>query len=381
MYTNPEELFGGTEKLLALVELIYRAVDDASLWPVVLDQVAETIRGRESLLFTSFPDPETPDVSCLARMDQAAILPYIDYYHSLNVLAERCDRMFPDGTARYANRVISDVEFERTEFCNDYFHPNGMHYSMGIKIPLNGLDPAYVAFMRPKTKGPFEEREGTTLETLMPHLRRALTLHLQFSRLRLNAEGLESGLDAFGHAVFGLNAEGKVVLSTRQAERIAAAGCGLRLVNGFLTASYPEENNLLQLRLREAVASGSRVGLASGGSVLLSRRSGEPLRVTVSPLQCGLPDKYGQLAALVFVSAPDTAPLSRSATLHALYGLTPAEARIADLLARGSEVAEIAARSGITLETARFHVKRVLNKTGTRRQTELMRLMLSLPGE
>jgi DNA-binding CsgD family transcriptional regulator len=34
----------------------------------------------------------------------------------------------------------------------------------------------------------------------------------------------------------------------------------------------------------------------------------------------------------------------------------------------------------ITFETARFNLKRVLAKTGTRRQAELMRLMLSLPG-
>jgi DNA-binding CsgD family transcriptional regulator len=60
--------------------------------------------------------------------------------------------------------------------------------------------------------------------------------------------------------------------------------------------------------------------------------------------------------------------------------LTPAEARIADLLAGGNEVGEVAARAGITLETARFHVKRVMAKTGVRRQTEMVRLMLSLPG-
>jgi hypothetical protein len=52
--------------------------------------------------------------------------------------------------------------------------------------------------------------------------------------------------------------------------------------------------------------------------------------------------------------------------------------RIADLLAGGNEVGEVAA--GITFETARFHVKRVMAKTGVRRQTELVRLMLSLPG-
>jgi DNA-binding CsgD family transcriptional regulator len=92
-------------------------------------------------------------------------------------------------------------------------------------------------------------------------------------------------------------------------------------------------------------------------------------------------NNYGQLAALVFVSDPEAATPSRSEILRRLYGLTPAEARIADLLASGSEVGEVAARSGITLETARFHVKRVLNKTGARRQTELVRLMLSLPGQ
>jgi DNA-binding CsgD family transcriptional regulator len=40
---------------------------------------------------------------------------------------------------------------------------------------------------------------------------------------------------------------------------------------------------------------------------------------------------------------------------------------------------EVANGLSLTLETARFHTKRVLAKTGTRRQTELMRLMLSLP--
>jgi len=53
---------------------------------------------------------------------------------------------------------------------------------------------------------------------------------------------------------------------------------------------------------------------------------------------------------------------------------------LSDLLLRGREMQEVANGLGLTLETARFHTKRVLSKTGTRRQTELMRLMLSLPG-
>jgi DNA-binding CsgD family transcriptional regulator len=101
----------------------------------------------------------------------------------------------------------------------------------------------------------------------------------------------------------------------------------------------------------------------------------------VVPYQSHSLDHYGQLAALVFVGDPEAVTLSRSAVLRRFYGLTPAEARIADLLASGKEVGEAAARLGMTLETGRFHVKRVLSKTGTRRQAELVRLMLSLPGQ
>ena len=58
---------------------------------------------------------------------------------------------------------------------------------------MNGLQPTYCTFMRPKHKIPFEDREGTALVTLIPHLRRTLMLHVKMSQLRLNAEGLERG--------------------------------------------------------------------------------------------------------------------------------------------------------------------------------------------
>lgn len=383
MYANPEEVFGGTSKLLALIELIYSAVDDISLWPDVLDRMAAALNGVETLIWTNFSSgPEAANIVSMARMDAAALDPYARHYGRLNVLAQRCDALVPDGQARFGHRAMAYAEFEKTEFCNDYFHPHRMHHTIGVKVPLGGgMEPAYIACMRPKDKDIFEDREGTILETLVPHLQRALMLHLKMSQLRLNAEGLETGLDLFGHAVFGLNCGGRVVVSNRQAEKLAASGDGLRLAGGCLAATYPEENRLLQAQLSVAVAAGARAGIGSGGSLTLSRRAGHAsLRITVIPYQSNWADHYGQLAALVFVSDPEAATLPRSAVLHSFYGLTPTEARIADLLASGNEVREVALRVGITLETARFYVKRVLAKTGTRRQTELIRLMLSLPG-
>jgi DNA-binding CsgD family transcriptional regulator len=115
--------------------------------------------------------------------------------------------------------------------------------------------------------------------------------------------------------------------------------------------------------------------------MLLSRKPPlRPLQVAVSPFCPGTLLDEPQATALIQFSDPSAAPRSRAAVLRALYGLTPTESRLADLLLQGLEVREAADRLGTTLETARFHVKRVLGKTGARRQTELMRLMLSLPG-
>jgi DNA-binding CsgD family transcriptional regulator len=85
-------------------------------------------------------------------------------------------------------------------------------------------------------------------------------------------------------------------------------------------------------------------------------------------------------AALVFISDPDAKPTSRAVVLRALYGLTPTECRLIDYLVQGHEVASAADLMRITVETARFHLKAIFRKTGTARQSHLIRLVLELPG-
>jgi DNA-binding CsgD family transcriptional regulator len=220
---------------------------------------------------------------------------------------------------------------------------------------------------RAKSRGGFDGGAGTILSTLMPHLRRALELHLQFGQLRSNVLGLETALDSLEHAVFGLSREGRIILSNRRAEAILQAGDAIRLSNGILTSIFPEQNRHLQAALTEAVAAGAGMGISPGTSLLLDRKSRESsLRITVTPFISPLPGSSAQLAALVFVSDSASRP-------------QPTEARIADRLLEGMDIRELGSQLGLTVETARFHVKRILSKTGTRRQTELMRMMLSLP--
>ena len=60
------------------------------------------------------------------------------------------------------------------------------------------------------------------------------------------------------------------------------------------------------------------------------------------------------------------------ALLRSMFDLTPAEARLARNLAAGRSLRQAADEAGIAYETARWHLKILFQKTGTRRQAELV---------
>jgi DNA-binding CsgD family transcriptional regulator len=83
----------------------------------------------------------------------------------------------------------------------------------------------------------------------------------------------------------------------------------------------------------------------------------------------------------VFIADPDQQGHARKEGMQELYGLTSAETELALLLAAGKSLREAAAERSVSLETARSQLKTLFSKTNTRRQSELVRLVLLLPGE
>jgi DNA-binding CsgD family transcriptional regulator len=80
---------------------------------------------------------------------------------------------------------------------------------------------------------------------------------------------------------------------------------------------------------------------------------------------------------------PATAPARMPAdALAFLYDLTPAEARIFELISVGMAQAAIGQTLGIARSTVKTHVRHLFSKTGNNRQADLLRLAstLSMPG-
>jgi DNA-binding CsgD family transcriptional regulator len=127
--------------------------------------------------------------------------------------------------------------------------------------------------------------------------------------------------------------------------------------------------------------------LPSGGADDFSLRAhpvdGRPLQVLFTALSW--PDPLGSearnFARAIFVGDSKRAGAAPLESLGSAYGFTHSEGKLAALLAADFTLADAAAQLGITESTARTVLKRILAKTGTRRQASLVRLLLSGPAQ
>lgn len=104
----------------------------------------------------------------------------------------------------------------------------------------------------------------------------------------------------------------------------------------------------------------------------------EPLwEARVREIAAWLPDETRREMASVFDRMAPGGQAPDISGFAAEHGLTPAETRLVESIAGGASVAEHAERQGISTNTARVHMQRVLEKTGARRQAELVRMILA----
>jgi DNA-binding CsgD family transcriptional regulator len=80
--------------------------------------------------------------------------------------------------------------------------------------------------------------------------------------------------------------------------------------------------------------------------------------------------------AAIYVTDPEQVSERPEVVLIRLYGLTPAEAKVAALIVRGMSARQAAEGLAISYNTVKSHLKRVFAKTGTKRQGDLIRLIV-----
>ncbi len=219
------------------------------------------------------------------------------------------------------------------------------------------------------------------IQGLLPHVRQAVRVRQELAAAEAHAyAGVSTLLEHASLGAIFLDRRGTIASANQAAERLLAAGDGIYQWRGMLRASLPHDDAKLRHLVPVALP---RLGhLPVGGSLSVQRSAGLPLIVHVHPVTPQRAD-FGaeRLGALVLIRDPDANRLDPEMVGDVL-GLTPAESRVAVLLAMGRSVREIARELGRSEHTARWTLKKVLAKTDTARQSDLVRLLLQLsPGD
>ncbi len=173
------------------------------------------------------------------------------------------------------------------------------------------------------------------------------------------------------------SASARVLVMNRAAECILDGNHGLKNTPRGLCGSTARESSALQTTIAATVA--ARIGgVKAPVPVAISRDAARrPLQIVIAPLPPQKADTHRQPAAVLSISDPDGGDYLERTFLRKTFALTDAEARVSAALTRGRNVEEIALAFGVTLSTIRCHLKRAFLKTGTRRQGELISLLLS----
>lgn len=362
------------------VGTIYEASMDVALWPVVLDRIATHfdasfvgLADEDLLLGQSAARYHTN-----SRVDQQHIAAYASEYANnpdANDIYSFLPKMLVGRTVLRSN-LQKDSEFVATNIYKYWLSRVGMHHMSITNIELNPRRFVFLNVSRDKSSSNFQAEEVGLIQSLAPHLRRVFAIH---RRLAV-AEAERQALDALPWGVLFIDAMGAVLSHNRAAEEILAAQDGLVLRRGRLFAAAPAEMARLEAAVRQAALSANGLALPPDALALPRPSRLRPLSVIVAPVGVSSPVAGERPpVALVFVADPERRVEPQATVLRRLYGLTAAEATLALALLQGDGLSEAADRLGIRLSTAKTQLQSVFAKTDTRRQAELVKLVLQGP--
>jgi DNA-binding CsgD family transcriptional regulator/PAS domain-containing protein len=354
-----------------LVGQIYDAAVEPGRWPQVLEMLSDFLEGAATKL--TFQNVRTMrSEASSVRMPPEADRTYAQYYYKTNVFLPRIAKLRA-GTLIPVWNLLPREAYQRSEFYNDFCRPGDMCHPIGVVLANEPEVRVVFTCGRAKAAGEFESEHLDRLRRIGPHLVRAAGVRLRLSRSEIARNANAEALDCVAQGVMIVAANGEILFANRAAESLLAEADGIKTEKSALRASTPADTAQFQ-RLIAAAAERSD---AKGGVMALARPvPRRPLSVLVAPLMIEstwfVP---GRPAAIVFVADPDSVPRTARDQLRNLYRLTPAEADVAMAIACGEGLQAAADELKISLTTARTHLQHIFEKTETRRQAELVRLI------
>lgn len=353
------------------LERLYDVVVAPEKWPDVLHDIARSANAVGACLAadhgskTLIARPVSPDL----------IDPIEDFFKSgwykRDLRGSRAWPLIREGRKVLVEHDVStETERRQGAYHNEWLRPWDLPWWGTLGFSL--ADQNYgLVILRNTKQGAVTYEEMQPLVALRPHLGRVLSLVDLLSMKR--AEAILDAMDLIEKPAFLLNAVGRVIRFNDKAKSLLQTD--FRLLHGVLRTTHSENSDGLQKLIATVLSPDFSLRQAEPHWAAIRRFGRKPLIVNALPIVGGLSDILTGARALLIVNDLDGGKLPPEEKLRIVFGLTPAEARIALRLGTGDNVGSAAEALGISAGTVRNHLKAIFAKTDTHRQGDLLRLI------
>lgn len=367
------------ERVHTVILSLYDAAMDETLWPEALKGLTD-LTGSQGATFWVLDGSDQPRLPTFTTVNFDA--QFIEMYLK--------DMVPLDPTVQYLVRhpsqpIVHDglVITEREKDRSAYYDWQGQHSDIRFRMvgqarPAPGVQ-AGVALHRTRMVGRYESVDLDQFSVLHRNLEKALAIGFRLSALGTLQQCTTELLDRNPAAILLLDEHKRIVYANRSAEQFRSSGDGVRLSADGIVALRKQDHDRLQGLIARALSGVTSPDVCPGGVMRVPRPSGKrPYTIGVAAVSPRYPVlSVFRPAVCVVITDPDAQRLLPIQRVQAAFGLTEAEARLASLLASGAELKSAAAELKITYGTARARLAEIFQKTETRRQGELIKLLLT----
>ena len=362
-----------------LVEGLYEAALNPEGWRTMAADLARAFHsGSCAIQLRDLAAGQTVVLTNTANYDTKAIADYEAHFHASDMYVKGAMKIGV-GVPLLGSEVVDDNKLLNSEYYADWLKHVGIFHLTGAMMAVDSGAIAGIGIHRAYGSTDYTVEDQHVVGLILPHLTRALQMYRKLSGLECQGQIGLAALEALSVGVMVVDAAGRLLFANTVAERLLQKGQGITVSHGHLRAQVTDRNLVLQHTIQEAVAGFS--GRSSHtGMLVMPRRDALPLSLLVCPAPG---DRLGndrlKAAAIIFVNNPDDRITPTEASLIAQFHLTPAEARLTAALLDGEHVDDYALPTGLSLHTVKTQLKHVFAKTGSTRQSDLIRIVLANP--
>ncbi len=370
------------DKFEHLVGQIYDCAANPALWPSVLMEIRDISKSAYVMIAMT----DTSNLVFGQPLSFVALTSGWDdeWLQKLQVYVNQ----IPGGEAIYANGIdvawtqmsqIREDDFQKTQVYLQWVEPQKLRDCMALTYIQRKDVTGVISAPTHMGRDLYTKNDEIFFERLSPHIRRAIMINDLVDKGKLTLALYRKVLDSLSVAVFVVGLGQRLITCNAAAEDMLSNANFVKLSQGALKAQkLGDVASAFELAIERATKGDTSIGISGIGVPMLGvdgdRAAAYVLPIGGKEIRGDLGDGY----AAIFVARRGEQQPMAIEILRTVFDLTPAEARISTLVAKGFGPAVIAESLGVSLSTVRTHLAHIFSKTGAADQLALSSVVNAL---